>query len=360
MGAWAWARMCQSSDCVGRVSSPFFLREEEHRLGWLSPEPVLRVPASTSRPGTHGTGGGCWGGARRVLAPTTSSPPLARPPARAHISPVFSTVGSQLPAAAPPVPRGAPPAREIPGEGGKGKCGEGKGDAQRKHSVPGLMARSGRLWSRSGSPSEELRVRPCARSCGRAQEERQESGTWLEEKQSCSCRLPLPSAFGFLRGTDFVGAICSCQREKGGSVQEVGRWDRGLPPGKGGGRTAFERFCTGSRGHGLERPLRGRGGELYGTILGLNKKKKKKRKGLHKDDCKTITCSICDQPKTGRVTGAGGGSGSGSRALAGCCAQGAAGTGEQRERGAKGLRQGDLAAPAPGPSPSLFQLQNFP
>lgn len=58
-------------------------------------------------------------------------------------------------------------------------------------------------------------------------------------------------------------------------MQEVEGSDMGLPPRKGLGRMEFERLCTGSCRHRLERPLQGREEELYGMILGLNKKKGK-------------------------------------------------------------------------------------
>lgn len=88
--------------------------------------------------------------------------------------------------------------------------------------------------------------------------------------------LPLPSAFGILLELDFMEVICSSQQEKGGTLQEVEGSDMGLPPRTGRGRSAFERLCTGSRRLSLGRPLWGRGEELYETIMGPNRKKKRK------------------------------------------------------------------------------------
>ncbi|KAM6191267.1 uncharacterized protein WM294_012925 [Sarcoramphus papa] len=189
--------MCPCCRSAGRHQRGVEGRKEEHKFSWLSPEPVVLIHCcdflfqlagldELPRRLRHRQGrGGC---APRVLAPTTASPSPVRLQARTRLSPAFSTPRHLLQSApSSPQPRclctrcrgGLSLPKKSPCKEAKSKCGEGNGDAQRKHSVSGLMARSRRLWSRSKSPSEELRVHPCARSCSREEEERQKLGTCL-------------------------------------------------------------------------------------------------------------------------------------------------------------------------------------
>lgn len=151
---------------------------------------------STSRPGTYGTGGCaggdaqagqrgvCWEGAGShcLLALPSAAASTGSPLPCDFYTTTVAAVRSQLPVAALPVhevPRGGLSlSKKSPCKEAKSKCGEGNGDAQRKHSVSGLMARNRRLWSCSRSLSEDLRVHPCARSHSREQE-RQKLGTCL-------------------------------------------------------------------------------------------------------------------------------------------------------------------------------------
>lgn len=158
----------------------------------------------------------------------------------------------------------------------KSECRALNSDAQHKHSLSGLMARGRRLCSESRSPSEDSGSIPAPGAPAERRGEERSAENCPQEKQSCS-HLPAPSfCFWYSAGIGLYGSDLQQPTREGGTLQEVEGSDTGLPPRMGWGRSVFERLCMGSRKLRLGRPLWGRGEELYGTIMGLNRKKKGK------------------------------------------------------------------------------------
>lgn len=177
MGPWVGSDVSEQQLHGKSLLSSFFLRKGEHKFSPRCPELVLLThcrhfpsdpAAPLSRPGTCGTGvcWGCPGRAEGGCSEGAGSHHLLTPPGTAVstgsllpcvcYTPTFAAAEPQLPTA---VWHGHGVPEKSPCKEAKGEGGEGNGDAQRKHSVSGLMARSRRLWSCSRSPSEHASLR---------------------------------------------------------------------------------------------------------------------------------------------------------------------------------------------------------